>query len=173
MTPQEIINDFSDLIQDMASYAYYKVPKPTILSIEDFYQEGCLRAIVAMQRWYDPSKGTSVRTYIYQAVCSKFMDLIDKSCRHLNNKPMEIEEDGEMFTPSYIPDSPIPSPIDILLMEERYNTLTQLEREYIKLWLDKPTTNTISHTALIRKQLGLTYKDEKRVKQSIFEKMLS
>ena len=173
MTSEQILHEFSTLISDMAQYAYDKMPKPSVFSVEDFQQEGFMRAQIALQRWYKPNRGASARTYLYRALCSKFSDMIHASCKHVGKKPLESETEEDSKMGYELPESSFPSPIDILILEEKYQSLTEPEQNYIRLILEDGKTKTITRMAQIRRELNLNSQAEKELKQSIFEKILS
>jgi len=126
---------------------------------------------VALQRWYKPNMGTTPKTYLYHALRSKFTDLIHASCKHVGKKSL-YNEDEEMDDDFHTIPSKTPSPVNVMILEEKYDSLTSQEKMYIHLILSKGTTNTISLMAQIRRDMQINPQEEREIKQSIYEKML-
>lgn len=163
MDMEVVLQEHDGLINTMAGIALNKVRKPTTYLLEDLQQEGRARIIECIQRWWNPNKGVSLKTFIFDCLMNKYSDIVWKSYK----VPEETPENQRLPMHKLISPDPYALCAFHEIVEER---LTDLELRYIARFLELPLKTSQIRTVL-RKELELTYEEELLVRSEIWRKL--
>jgi len=159
----KLLEDHQDLIESMAWVAFGKVYRPSY-DLDDLIQEGRMVCIEWVRRWYDPSKGASLRTFITAGLRNHYADLIKKSFRNATPNLETHETDLRKRSGSL-------DPLDVAMFQEKYSRiLTVQQKEYIELLLScaQSRSNPREH---VRNQMGLSITVEEYLRKDIRERL--
>lgn len=183
---EEMFNSVKPLILKMSIIHYSKIKKPTIITIDDIFQEGCtvLSRIVSEGK-YNPKGKASLKTVFFRYMKWHCINMMKRSYKSHDpyTKCKLTHKDG---TPIYrnnlskeltYEDSNIVSKVinqDVVDVIDSLKGLSKIELEYIRCFVDTPSDipesekrNPMLFRKTIRNRLGITRDQEEDIRSKI------
>jgi len=158
----ELLEQFNSLIQSMAEVAYKKIKKPSQYSRTDLYQEGNIAVLEAYHRWWNPNKGTALKTFLTLCLRTAYTDIVRASYRDSFDNTKEFrKQEKEKYRKeekSHI--------VQIELEDLISCRLNKREKQYVETFLSVCKTEKFPRSE-VQKRLNLTYSQEAVIRKSI------
>lgn len=154
-----LIEEHKGLIEAMAWVALSKIRRPSSIDFDDLCQEGAIVCLEWVQRWYNPSKGASIRTFITGGLRNHFTDLVRRSFR---DYPDTEKHEIDLMKRSVDRD-----PCDIAMFNETMaNALSSQHKEYIHLFLEAAQSGP-KPREVVREKMGISISTEEAIRKEI------
>jgi DNA-directed RNA polymerase specialized sigma24 family protein len=158
LTNEQLIEQFRDLIWGMANRAYYRIKKPAAYTMEDLAQEGFADVIICYHRWWKPDRGASLKTFVTRCLISLYANIVKESYRDLDDHNFGKAEKSQLFQEHMAE--------EIDLLDKLHECFSELECRYIEA-ITQIEGHQGSGRKRIRNELGITFEDEIRLRESI------
>jgi hypothetical protein len=159
--------DYLKLITLEAKKAFQKIKKPSIYDVNDLVQEGLMEFYKFQSKYNEYcAKFITVFTIVLR---NKFCNIIKKSYRSVDMVPVNDVYDNidDRFEDNFLKIIDVIGVVDKLNHKEKYYIelcLNPTDEMVLKL---KRNYNHVGRRGIIRKMLGLSYGDEKKIREKI------
>lgn len=159
-----LVEEHRDLVESMAWVAFGKIRRPSAWELDDLIQEGYIVCTEWVQRWFDPSKGASLRTFICGGLRNHFTDIVRKSFRDYPEQVETHETDLRKRSSEHGPE-------EMAIFNETFQQkLTEQHREYIRLMLVEAQKGPQPRDR-VRAAMGITLTVEEYLRKDIRERL--
>lgn len=154
---QDIIDEHSNLISAMAHTAFKKLRQPTYWTKQDLIQEARCACVRAIQD-YKPRKRTTMQCYIGTYILRALTNVVRHSWRAKRTEPHMCRiTDAVSFTDHTI---------DEVIVNDLIASFTDKEKAYVQASIKG------SSKIQIREDMGLTTREEKKLRKQVVQKIL-
>lgn len=159
-----LVEEHRDLVESMAWVAFGKIRRPSAWELDDLIQEGYIVCTEWVQRWFDPNKGASLRTFITGGLRNHFADIVRKSFRDYPEELETHETDLRKRSSEHGPE-------EMAIFNETFNTqLTEQQRQYIELLL-RAVQDGPNPRDRVRQQMSISTSVEEFLRRDIRERL--